>query len=217
MSVFFLKTENLKLKTTGGYSLVELIVAIAIFTIVAIVSISALISINDANKKAQTTRAIIDNLNFAVENMARNLRVGTNYFCGGSTISPADVSLGTNGNCLGGNVGIAFKSYTGSNVAYRLNSNGQIEKSDSSWTGSSSWLPISPYITPPVGSTSFAQPLTIDSMKFYVTGTDPAESPMVQPRVVIVIRGTARYNDKIQTQFNIQTSVSQRRLDSSNN
>ncbi len=206
----FLSTFDFRLSTTGGYSLVEMLVAVAIFTIVAMVSISALISINDANKKAQTMRAIIDNLNFATENMARNLRVGTTYHCDYTNLlAPLSQPL----DCASSGAGsIAFEAYNGDSanpndqVVYSLNSNGQIMKSVNS---GGTFLPLTPYngeLAPEL------QPLTIDYLRFYVTGALPGDN--LQPRVVIVIGGTARYSSQIQTKFQIQTSVSERRIDS---
>jgi prepilin-type N-terminal cleavage/methylation domain-containing protein len=196
-------------KTSRGFSLVEMMVAVALFTIVAMVSISALLSVNDANRKAQTMRAIIDNLNFAVENMARNLRVGSTYNCGTATpiASPRD--------CINGDSSIAFESYVGDpgnpndQVVYRLDTDaptnkGQIMKSGDS---GSTFLPLTPFV-----SGLASQPLVVDYLKFYVTGS--ASSDGKQPRVVIVIGGTASYNEKIKTRFLMQTSVSQRHLDS---
>ena len=143
-------------------------------------------------------RAIIDNLNFAVENMARNLRVGSNYFCGESLAfhAPADCSLS-------GGSAISFRDYNNNWVVYRLNSTAQIEKS----VNSGSYLPLTPY-----NASVSLQPLSIDYLRFYVSGSPSGDG--LQPRVVVVIQGTAIYNTKIQTKFQLQTSVSQRKIDS---
>lgn len=212
----FLKAKSYKLKASHGFSLVEMMVAVSLFTIVAMVAISALLSVNDANRKAQTMRAIIDNLNFAVENMARNLRVGMTYHCAvGSTIDPGNAT--TLLDCPNGTDGIAFEAHdgnpsnSGDQIVYRLDTDaptgkGQIVKSLSSGT-SGSFLPMTPFID----GLAF-QPLVVDYLRFYVVGTSADDEK--QPRVVIVVGGTASYSDKIKTRFLIQTSVSQRHLDS---
>ncbi|MEK7614235.1 MAG: prepilin-type N-terminal cleavage/methylation domain-containing protein [Patescibacteria group bacterium] len=194
-----------------GYSLIEMMVAVSLFTLVATVSISALISVNDANKKAQTMRSVIDNLNFAVENMARNLRVGFNYHCNYNDPSqPIDKSL----DCasVSGASSVAFEAYNGDSsnsndqIVYALNNNGQIMRSTNSGL---SFSPLTPYNSSP---SVIYQPLTIDYLTFFVVGTAAGDSK--QPRVVIVVGGTARYNNEIQSKFQIQTSVSGRRIDS---
>ncbi|MDQ5893200.1 MAG: hypothetical protein QG640_211 [Patescibacteria group bacterium] len=62
-----------------GFTLVEMIVSLAIFTIVAVVAVGALLKITDANRKGQSLKTAINNLNFALESMSREMRVGVNY------------------------------------------------------------------------------------------------------------------------------------------
>ncbi|MFA6433049.1 MAG: type II secretion system protein [Candidatus Paceibacterota bacterium] len=75
-----------------GFTLVEIIVAMMIFSIVAVVALAALVKIIDANKKAQTTHDAVTNLSFVLEAMSREMRSGSNYYCntqigGGSPIN----------------------------------------------------------------------------------------------------------------------------------
>ena len=72
-----LKVKYKKLKFFGerGFTLVEIMVAIGIFVALVTVSMGALASIFDANRKSQSLKAIMTNLNFAVEVMAREIRV----------------------------------------------------------------------------------------------------------------------------------------------
>lgn len=65
----------------AGFTLVEMVVSLAIFSIVAVVALGALVKIIDTNKKAQTLQSSITNLNFALESMSREMRVGTSYYC----------------------------------------------------------------------------------------------------------------------------------------
>jgi prepilin-type N-terminal cleavage/methylation domain-containing protein len=64
-----------------GFTLVEMIVSLAIFSVVAVIAIGALLKVIDANKKAQSIQSSVTNLNFAMESMSRDLRTGTNYYC----------------------------------------------------------------------------------------------------------------------------------------
>lgn len=184
-------------RASRGITLIEIMVATALFSIVMLISVGSITAINDANKKAQLTRTVMDNLNFAMENMARNLRVGTTYHCGatGSLTAPLD--------CPSGEKEIAFEGYRGSSsnpddqIIYRLNTaTNQIERSVDS--GANYIVITSPE-------------LTIESLSFYVTGTASGDGK--QPRVVISISGSATFKAAVST-FKVQTSVSQRRLDS---
>lgn len=64
-----------------AFTLVEMIVSLAVFSIVAVVALGALVKIVSANRKAQTLQTSITNLNFALETMSRELRTGHWYFC----------------------------------------------------------------------------------------------------------------------------------------
>ncbi len=72
----------------AGFTLLEAMVAIAIFTIIMIIGISALLNVNSTNKKSQNQRTIMDNLNFVMEDMARNFKLGSYYHCHGGSDGP---------------------------------------------------------------------------------------------------------------------------------
>lgn len=63
--------------TQRGFSLMEMIVAIGIFSLVALVAVAASIKIFGIYGKTQTLNSAIDNLNFALESMSRDIRFGT--------------------------------------------------------------------------------------------------------------------------------------------
>ena len=182
-----------------GLTLIEMLVAVSIFSVVMLISVGSLVSINDANRKTQLQRTVIDNLNFATENMARNLRVGTTYHCDFNVSPIASVR-----DCTGGASSIVFEGYKGNpgnatdQVVYRLNSStGQVERSLDS---GSSFIPIT------------SPELTIDNLIFYVTGTSAGDQQ--QPRVIIVISGTATFKNGQTTHFSLETAITQRKLDS---
>lgn len=64
-----------------GFTLVEIIVSMAIFIVVAVVALGALLKIIDANKKSESIKSLVTNLNFALDSMARDIRVGSHYIC----------------------------------------------------------------------------------------------------------------------------------------
>lgn len=185
--------------SSRGFTLIELLVASTLFSIVMIVSIGSLVSINDSNKKSQISRTVIDNLNFAMENMTRNMRVGSDYHCdyGVAPItSPRDCASGADSFVFEGYKGKV--SNTGDQIVYRLNNTTrQIESSSNS---GNTFIPIT------------APELSIDVLQFYTTGASVNDGK--QPRVVITITGTATFKTGIQTKINLQSTVSQRKLDS---
>ncbi len=62
-----------------GFTLIEMVISLAIFTIVALIAVGALLKIMDLNKKSLTMKTSINNLNFVLESMSREMRVGKNY------------------------------------------------------------------------------------------------------------------------------------------
>lgn len=64
-----------------GFTLIEIIVALMIFSIVVVVALAALVKILDANKKAQTIQDAVVSMSFTMESMTRELRTGSAYYC----------------------------------------------------------------------------------------------------------------------------------------
>ncbi|MDE2040944.1 MAG: type II secretion system protein [Patescibacteria group bacterium] len=75
-----------------GFTLLEMLVSLAIFTIAAVFAVGSLVRITALNRQAQTLQSSMNNLGFALEAMSREMRVGTDYYCdtgpGGSGITP---------------------------------------------------------------------------------------------------------------------------------
>ena len=178
-----------------------MLVAVAVFSIVMMVGVSTLLAMVDANRKAQAIKSVMNNLNFALENMSRTIRTGTTYHCSTSATPPASASVAQ--DCANGGLLLAFERQGGSSgnpndqVMYRINSTTQqLERSTNS---GASFTAIT------------ATEVDISDFKVYVVGSSGADS--LQPRVVISVSGTAGVSEKVRTDFKVQTAVSQRFLD----
>lgn len=68
-----------KLKRQQGFTLIEMMVAVSIFVIVAFIVVSTLLTLSYAYKKAQKMRLLMDNFNFALQSMSINIREGVSY------------------------------------------------------------------------------------------------------------------------------------------
>jgi prepilin-type N-terminal cleavage/methylation domain-containing protein len=76
-----------------GFSLVELIVATGLFATIMTISTTAYLVMINANRSAQILSAGTNNLSYALEDMTRNIRTGTQYNCVSATeFSFRDVS-----------------------------------------------------------------------------------------------------------------------------
>lgn len=176
----------MKLHTnTKGFTLVEMIVAIFIFSIVMVVAVGALVSVIGANRKAQAVKSVMNNLNFALESMTRTIRTGTGYDCG----TP---------NCATeGSETFSLLSTNGEDVVYTLNK--QEARIERSTDGGSTFQALT------------APEVTVDILTFYLDGETVGDDE--QPRVLIHVKGTAGSGGRDQTEFSLQTLVAQRLLD----
>ena len=75
------------LSAKAGFTIIELMVSVGLFTIVMVLGVGAVLNANLVHKKTQSQAAVLDNLNFAMEDMARNMRLGTGFRC------PIDTAL----------------------------------------------------------------------------------------------------------------------------
>lgn len=174
-------------KMNHGFTLVELLTSIAIFSIVVFISMSSIIGIFDANRKSRSLKTVMTNLNLALEGMSKELRYGYTYHCGSTT--PFTTAV----NCPAGEDYISFMGSDGVQTYYRLNA-GAIEKK----RDSDGFVPIT------------APEVVIERLTFYVLGAGTNNS--LQPKVNIVVQGRAG-ESKQQSSFSLQTLVSQRKID----
>ncbi len=177
--------------TKKGFTLVELLVAVAVFSVVMVVATSALLNVINANKKAQAIKTAIDNVNFALESISKDMRMGTGYTCLNDS-GDATTCSST------GDVGVRYKSNVQSDgqdqyISYLYNA--AANKIQKGIANSSSVTPAFVDIT--------SSDVDITDMKFYVL-TDG------QPYVVITLSGEAGVQDQIKTKFDLQTSIAQR-------
>lgn len=62
-----------------GFTLMEVMVSVSIFTIVVVVGIGSLLTINETYRKSQTDRKVIDSLTYTLENMSRRIRTAQEW------------------------------------------------------------------------------------------------------------------------------------------
>lgn len=189
-----IKIKNLKISARSGFTLVEMMVAIAVFSIVMVTAMSALLNVVDANQKAQAIKTAINNVNFALESISKDLRVGSKYSCLGGIKD--DYSCGD---------GISYTKYkdesSTTTISYQFikktdGLKGRIQRKDE-FKGSG-FQDIT------------SQEVDITDMKFYLISGIGSNGQKLQPRVVITVSGEAGVKEKIKTTFDLQTSVSQR-------
>jgi len=190
----------------AGFSLIELLVSMTIFSVVMTMAAGTLLVLLDANAKAQNKQQILNNLTFAVDSMSREIRTGKNYVCSENSISSSSELEEVEDDCNDGGIYLSFVeagdslTATDERIAYAF---------DEDWYGSGhgaiirrladgDWVPMT------------ARNTIITFAEFVVTGAEPDDE---QPTVTIFIQGEAGDLAEVEVDFAIQTSVTQRQLD----
>lgn len=183
-----------------GYTLLELIVSLGIFSVVILVVMGAYLTLISLDRQARANSQLATSLSFAMESMARSLRTGSEFVCNGNTGSP---------NCTGGGASISFcldgrscrdgdsdEQYL---TTYFLRSNGTIGQCSGRLCTDSSSEPLTD------------SRIQIESLRFYVRGVGSGDG--VQPQVTFVLAGAMTTDQGETTDFTIQTGATQRLLE----
>lgn len=173
-----------------GFMLIELLVSMSVFTVIMLIVAGSIISVLDANSRNQNKKTALDNLNYVIESMSREMRFGTVYRCSasGDLSQPLD--------CAGSSYAFTFLSAEGQRISYSI-SGSKIVRS----VNSGSYQDL----------TSSSE-LTIQSLAFRVYGS-AVYPDNVQPMVIINVSGYVGSDVATRSYFNLQTTVSQRKLD----
>lgn len=170
-----------------GFTLIEMLVAIGIFAVVMTMAMAAFLNVTDLQAKTESFRKVNDNLNFAMEAMMREIREGYYYKCD-------DVDCVDDGN-TNNNISFTLLDPDGNEKTIKYEKSGDfITRDDGS------------------GPTQITSDSVIINNLFFVTkgvGTGDA----FQPLVTISITAVSGKKTKLKSTLNIQTTVSQRKLD----
>jgi type II secretory pathway pseudopilin PulG len=181
--------------SSPAFTLIEVMIAVGIFSVVMVVSIGALLSLADANRKTQALQSVLYNLNTSIDGMVRAIRMGSEYQV---------INNGTE---------LSFLPYGAPSSAaterwvYRwedTNNDGAADRLVKVYKPQG----FSSRITVPLTG----KEVTIDRARFYLDGADPTD--LLQPRILIILQGKAGADKvKTTTTFSIQASATQRLLD----
>ncbi len=171
-----------------GYTLLELIVAVGIFSVVMLAATGAYLTLIKLDRQARAVNDIANNLTFAVDSMARAVRTGSAYKCNNSVASP---------NCTntpGTSFGFNDNESPSRAIVYSLSS-GQVVATINNGT------PI-PLTDPRI---------QVTALEFRVRGVGTGDG--TQPQVTFSIRGTMVTGQNASTTFAIQGGATRRLLD----
>lgn len=180
----------MNVRTQRGYTLLELIVSLGLFSMVMLIVMGAYLTLISLDRQARASSQLASSLSFAVESMARSMRTGTTYACNANGSAP---------NCAAGGSSISFVDTNGQTITYLLKSDGSIGQCTGGLCTSSSAIALSD------------RRINVQTLRFYVRGV--GTSDRVQPQVTFALSGTMVTDAGETTSFSIQTGATQRLLE----
>lgn len=179
-----MKKIHLKNKYEKGFTLMEVMVSVTIFTIIVTIGMGALITIFKTLQKTRADRQAIDSISFVMDTMTRRIRTGKEY-----------VSSDAGG-------GIKFVDQDGVSVSFYKDldseGNSRIYMIDGAFGNQDDPVDITP------------ESFSVEGFDFDIIGTDPSDG--IQPMVTINLKGVVK-NGQQESKLSVQTVVSQRFLD----
>lgn len=195
-----------------AFTLIEMIVAVGLFSIVMMVALAIILSVVDNNKKVHSVNVVVNNLNFSIDSMVRDIKTGVYYRCGASnliTISDTSscgpgarediVTLVSTISSLIRIVQYEFVPVAGTNPGKIVKRSCPASDDGVQVTCNGTWTP----------SDLTSNEIDVTSAKFII---NPGVAGSAQPTVFLQISGTSAINPTEASDFRIQTLISQRNL-----
>lgn len=172
----------------AGFTLLEMVVALGVFSAVMLIAFGVAIAINNAQFKASRIQIVQDDLRFALESMTKEMRTGMDF-------RPGDFAGGRARK-------MTFRRSDGVDVTYcRRNAIDAIRKITGGGTNCADSN----------AQAVTGDDVTVEALTFLLVG-EQAGANDGQPRITISLK--ARSADaKLVSTFNIQTTITQRLRD----
>lgn len=213
------KNKNIKNK---GFTLIETLVSLALFSIVLVISGGVILSVINSNKKNQAIASVVSNLNYSLDSMIRDIKTGYLYKCGtySGTMSIEALKANTDNSanqCDNSNTIILVSTISGTDVVVKYefkstaDANGYIEKTVYPSSGV-----VSSY------NITDKNNVDIESAKFTIKNPDSLDCELDcprgygQPSVFVSIKGLSAGEVLDASRFYVQTFISQRLINTTN-
>tara|TARA_B100001989_G_scaffold251523_1_gene230914 strand:+ start:2520 stop:3185 length:666 start_codon:yes stop_codon:yes gene_type:complete len=214
--------------TQKGFTLIEMIVSLAVFSTVITIAVGALLMLIGTNQRLQDEQTVMTNLSFALDSMTREIRTGTNYYC----LSDDDIDGGGAGqrifedgedldfsptqDCVDGNNDSSPRRYHGMSFVESGQSITEVANTRIAYfvdlTSGIMYRRISGQAAEQITSSG----LEVVHAEFFVTGStrlvDGGAGADKQPTVTIVLEARDRTSESGET-YHVQTTVTQRSAD----
>ena len=179
-----------------GFTLIEMMVAVGLFVVVALITTTALVAMSNASRQFEDSKFLMENVGLALDSIsykAQQIRSSTKYYCG--AVSSYNISIGL--TCDSGDA-LIFRFDRGAGTftdyLYQLSSDGYIGYNSQD----DAIVPLTPL------KRLTAPNVNITKLQFYVRNPPNAKS-----RVTVYIEGEVRGKNGTKTLFRIQRTISQ--------
>ncbi len=210
-------------QNNAGFTLVEMLVSLALYTIVVTIAVGSLLVLIDGNRRVQGDQSVMTTLTFAMDSMTREIRTGRAYYCdtkngnaGGSIFGSGDQDLldafdvqdCEDGNATGANFhGVSFIEGGDSITAGDLRILYYFDQSGPEYR-------LMRRVGDQVAESIVSEGIVLKRVDFIVTGSEPLSTGGAdgQPAVTIIIVASDT-SSTLDKEFILQTTVTQRELD----
>ncbi len=201
---------KVKKQFKSGFTLLEMIVSMGIFTIVAVIAVGSLVRITSLNRQAQSMQAAINNINYILESMSREMRVGSAFHCMNGNVFNGDGNTITFNECNENGAvekGILFRSSktdaTGCGLVYAY----WFKKEDGFWSIKKSQQSL---CTDSLTLNSALPLVDTGNVKIEQVDFSTFRGPFKYARFSIRLRGYSGAKESEKNEFDVRTMISQR-------
>ena len=192
----------------GGFTLIEMMVSLALFTIVMTIATGAFLSLIGGSNQLQGEQTVMTSLNFAMDSMTREIRTGTKYYCQNGADVTVPGLLETQ-DCPGiGDDTLSFVE-SGSSLSGGL-TGGRIVYFLDSTDGNK----LMRKIGDAPAQSMLSSDVLLTSLRFYVSGahSNSDNGDTIQPTVTVIVTAQDP-SDTLGKVYTLETTVTQRELD----
>lgn len=207
----YLKKMVSRISNEGGVTLLELLVAMSIFTVTITIVVSVFISMVSAGKRSANATDVDNSANSVLESIAKEMRTGKNFSFGGCGWTDINSYCST----------ITFINYHDQIVVYRLAGPQYIEKECAVDTNDNGIIDVADNDCYTGGAVNFrtVTPATvkITDLRFNMDGQNPGSVPdNKQSRITMMLRAETPSTVPLlaKREIILQTTVSSREPDS---
>ncbi|MEK7639118.1 MAG: type II secretion system protein [Patescibacteria group bacterium] len=209
-----------------GFTLVEMIVSLGLFSVAVTISVGALLALIASNEQLQEEQIVLTNLSFALDSMTRELRTGTHYYCEVHPDSNGNTNIFNDGNNMDTQLGTQTQDCANGNTNPSTNKVQGVSfiESGDSISGARSRVvyfydqnqkKLFRRVSSGDALSLVSSDIDIREAEFFLTGSTPDTAPggdLIQPTITIYMVA-AESSDPLAKTYTVETTITQRTLD----